>query len=129
LIRRRGFASQGSPSGSKIKGRDNLSNLFRGVALIKKVFFTGFQFVLFLVAFAAGSFFPPFRMEQVLAATNDGTRVFIWDGVVLMAILFAVILVIEALRKRIGTSGLWTTTALALAAIAGYTAKLGFLTR
>lgn len=97
--------------------------------MIKKVFFTGFQFVLFLVAFAAGSFFPPFHMEQVLAATNDGTRVFIWDGVVLMAILFAVILVIEALRKRIGTSGLWTTTALALAAIAGYTAKLGFLTR
>jgi hypothetical protein len=104
-------------------------DIFRGVALIKNVLFTVLQFGLFFFAFAAGSFFPPFHIEQVLATTPDGTRIFIWDGVVLMAVLFGVILLIEALRKRIGTSGPWTATALVLAAIAGYTAKFGLLTR
>lgn len=97
--------------------------------MIKKVFFTLLQFVLFLLVFAAGSFFPPFHIEHVLGTTADGTRVFIWDGVVLMFLLFATILLIEALRKRIRSAAPWTAAALVLAGIAGYAAKLGFLTR
>jgi hypothetical protein len=97
--------------------------------LIKKVLFTILQFVLFFVAFGAGSFFPPFHIEQVLGSTADGTRVFIWDGVLLMTALFAIVLVIQAIRKRIGTSGPWTALAFVLAGLAGYAMKLGFLTK
>jgi hypothetical protein len=40
-----------------------------------------------------------------------------------------VVLLIEALRKRLATSGAWTAAAFVLAGIAGYAAKFGFLTR
>ena len=97
--------------------------------MIKNVIFAVLQFVLFLVVFAAGSFLPPFHIERVLGVTPDGTRIFIWDGALLMTGLFVLILLIEALRKRIGRAGLWTAIAFVLAALAGYAAKLGFLTR
>jgi hypothetical protein len=46
-----------------------------------------------------------------------------------MLVLFAIILCIEAARMRLREAGPWTALALALAAIAGYAARLGFLTR
>lgn len=94
-----------------------------------KILLTILKFVLFLVIFAAGSFFPPFHLERVLALTPEGTRIFVCDGVVLMSVVFAVILLIEAARKRIRTSGPWTTLAFAFALVAGLALKLGFLTR
>jgi hypothetical protein len=97
--------------------------------LIKKVFFAILQFIVFFVVFGAGSFFPPFHFQHVVAVTPDGTRIFIWDGLLLMTVLFAVILLIEASRKRIATSGLWTGVAFILAGLAGYAAKFGFLTK
>ncbi len=96
---------------------------------MKNVFLTILKFVLFLVIFAAGSFLPPFHMEHVVSVTPEGTRIFIWDGVVLMFVAFAVLLLIEAARKRLRSSAPWTTLALVLAAVAGLAAKLGFLTR
>lgn len=97
--------------------------------MIKNVFLAALQFVLFFLVFGAGSFFPPFHVEHVLAVTPDGTRFFVFDGLLIMILLYAVILLAESLRKRIVTAGLWTTTAFVLAAVAGYTAKFGFLTR
>lgn len=94
-----------------------------------KVFLTLLQFVLFLIVFAAGSFVPPFHIQRVLSVTPSGTRIFIWDGVLLMTLAFAVILLVETLRKRIRTAAPWTTLAFALAMVAGLMAKLGFLTR
>lgn len=94
-----------------------------------KVLFAILKFLLFLVVFAAGSFFPPFHLEHVIGTTPDGTRIFIGDGVVLMVVVFALLLGIEAARKRLGTSGPWTAAAFVLAAIAGLAAKFGFLTR
>ena len=96
---------------------------------MKNAIFAVLKFLLFLVVFAAGSFLPPFHIEHVLGTTADGTRIFIWDGVGLMVILLVLLLLIEAARKRLRTSGPWTATAFALAAIAGYAAKFGFLTR
>jgi hypothetical protein len=96
---------------------------------MKNVLFALLKFILFLLVFAAGSFFPPFHIERVLGVTPDGTRLFIWDGVLLMTLLFLVILLIESLRKRVATSGPWTAAAFVLAGIAGYAAKFGFLTR
>jgi len=95
---------------------------------MKNILFTALQFVLFFVTFAAGSFAPPFHIQRVLSVTPEGTRVFLWDGVVLMLALYILILLIEALRRRLRGAAPWTTIALTLAAIAGFALKLGFLT-
>jgi len=96
--------------------------------LVKNVIFAVLQFVLFLMVFAAGSFFPVFHLQHVVAITAEGTRVFIWDGLLLSILLFFLILLIETLRKRIAAAGLWTTIAFVLAVVAGYAIKLGFKT-
>lgn len=96
---------------------------------MKNVLSALLKFVLFLIVFAAGSFLPPFHIEHVLSVTTDGTRIFIWDGILLMTLLFVVVLLIEALRKRVATSGPWTAAAFVLAGVAGYAVKFGFLTR
>jgi len=95
---------------------------------MKKALLVIAQFVLFFVTFAAGSFLAPFHLRQTLAMTSEGTRAFVWDGVVLMAGLFVVILLIEAVRKRLRAAAPWTTLALALATVAGLILKLGFMT-
>ena len=97
--------------------------------MVKNLFFAAAKFVLFLLVFAAGSFFPPFHLEHVLGATPDGTRIFIWDGLLLSALLCAVMLGIEVARKRVNTAGPWTVIAFVAAAVVGYAFKLGFLTR
>jgi hypothetical protein len=86
------------------------------------------QWLLFLFTFALGSFLPPFHLRQMLAQTPEGTRVFLWDGVVLMLGLYALILGIEAARRRLRSAAPWTTLALVLAGVAGFAARLGFLT-
>jgi hypothetical protein len=96
---------------------------------MKNVLLALLKFLLFVIVFAAGSFLPPFHIERVISVTPDGTRIFIWDGLLLMTALFVVILLIEALRKRLAVSGPWTAAAFVLAGIAGYAAKFGFLTR
>jgi ABC-type microcin C transport system permease subunit YejB len=95
---------------------------------MKNVVFAFLQCVLFLIVFAGGSFFPVFHLQHVISVTSDGTRVFIWDGLILITLLFLVILLIEALRKRIRTAGLWTTAAFVLSVVAGLMAKIGFKT-
>ena len=69
---------------------------------MKNIFLMVAQFVLFFVAFAAGSFMAPFHLRQLLSETAEGTRTFIWDGVVLMAGLFVLILLIWLGRKVAG---------------------------
>jgi len=51
---------------------------------MKKVILTVFQFVVFLLVFGAGSFFPPFHFERVLIVTTGFTRIFVADGLLLM---------------------------------------------
>jgi hypothetical protein len=94
--------------------------------LIKKVLFTLLQFVLFLILFAAGGVLPIFGLPSFISRWANGTRGFQWDGVFLMLALLVLILLIEALRKRI-RSAPWTALAFALAAIAGLAMKFGFM--
>ena len=95
--------------------------------MIKKVIFTLLQFLLFLVAFFAGSILPVFQIlpSRIMSFAN-GTRAFEWDGVLLMLALFVLIIMIEALRKRLRHAAPWTTLALALATILGLAMKFGF---
>ena len=96
--------------------------------MIKKVIFTILQFVLFLVAFFAGSLFLPLFQPSlsIVSQYANGTRGFEWDGILLMLAIFVLILLIEALRKRIRSAAPWTALALALAAILGLAMKFGF---
>jgi hypothetical protein len=96
---------------------------------MKKVLLTVLQLVLFLLVFLAGSFFPPFHVEHVLIATPGATRVFIADGLLLMVALYVLILIVEAIAKRLRTAALWTTVAFLLAILFGFMMKFGFLTR
>ena len=97
---------------------------------MKKFFSTFLQFFLFLLTFAIGSFAHPFNLRWGLTATTPTvTRYFVPDGLLLMVILFVLILIMEALMKRLRTFAPWTTLAFLLAAIAGFVMKLGFITR
>lgn len=95
---------------------------------MKKVFLFLLQFCLFLACFAAGSFVSPFQLRQVLGVTPEGTRVFVWDGVVLMLLAAALVVLIEALRRRLWPAAALTCAALLLAGAAGYALRLGFMT-
>ncbi|HEY2859684.1 MAG TPA: hypothetical protein VGJ21_14790 [Terracidiphilus sp.] len=96
---------------------------------MKNVIFAVFQFALFFVAFGAGSLSLHPHVQSVLGTTAEGTRVFVWDGLLLSLALAIVILAIEAVRKRIRTAGPWTTAAFVLAAVAGLAMKFGLFTR
>lgn len=95
---------------------------------MKNFFFLCLQFVIFMIVFAAGSLFPPFHIEHVLTATPTYTHIFVADGLVLMIALYVLIVIVEAVTKRIGRAIPWTTIALVLAAIVGLYFKFGFIT-
>ena len=95
---------------------------------MKKVILTIFQFVLFLLVFGAGSFFPLFHFEHVLIVTPGFTRIFVADGLLLMFALYVLIVLVEVMRKRLRTSAPWTTLAVILATVLGLMMKFGFKT-
>ena len=96
---------------------------------MKKVILTIFQFVLFLLVFGAGSFFPPFHFEHVLIVTPGFSRIFVADGLLLMFAFYVLIVLVEVMRKRLRTSAPWTTLAVILATVLGLMMKFGFITR
>ncbi|WP_353070337.1 hypothetical protein RBB75_09925 [Tunturibacter empetritectus] len=97
---------------------------------MKKAAVTLLQFVLFLLVFVIGSFAHPFNLQWGLTVTTPAvTRYFVADGLVLIFLLYALILVIEALTKRLRSYAPWTTVALILATVLGLMIKIGFVTR
>lgn len=97
---------------------------------MKKFLSIFLQFFLFLLTFAIGSFAHPFNLHWGLTVTTPTvTRYFVPDGLLLMAILFILILIMEALMKRLRTFAPWTALAFVLAGIVGFAMKLGFITR
>ena len=89
---------------------------------MKNFLFLCLQFVIFLIIFAAGSLFPPFHIERVVTTTPTLIHLFVADGLLLAFAFFIVIIVIEALRKRLAAHAPWTTLAFMLA---GLTAGIG----
>ena len=96
---------------------------------MKNVIFTVLQLVLFLVVFFIGSIFPPFHFEHVILATPGTTRIFRADGLLLTLALCVLIVLGEALSKRLRIAAPWTTLAFVLALVFGLMMKFGFLTR
>jgi hypothetical protein len=95
---------------------------------MKNVVLTILQLILFLIVFFVGSFVPPFHFEHVLIATPGITRIFVADGLVLAFVLFVLIVILEAVRKRLRIAAPWTTLAFLLAVVFGLMMKFGFKT-
>ena len=94
--------------------------------MIKKVLVVLLQFVLFLLIYAVGLVLPVLHViPSHITKLADRTRGFEWDGVFLMFALFVLVLLIEALRKRLRSAAPWTALALALAAIVELVGKMG----
>jgi hypothetical protein len=97
---------------------------------MKKILLTALQFVIFLLVFAVGSFAQPFHLRTSLNHSSQPsvTHLFVWDGLLLSVAFYVLILVIEALRKRLRAAAPWTTLAFVLAAVVGLAMKFGFIT-
>lgn len=97
--------------------------------MIKKTLLVIVQLFLFYVVFLAGSLAAPFRMKWFLShPTPLSTRFFVPDGLLLMIALFVLILVGEALAKRLRTAGLLTCIAFLIALLLGIFSKFGWAT-
>src|ERR1700687_2998757 len=97
---------------------------------MKKILSITLQFLLFFLTFAIGSFAHPFHLSWDLAAATSPSvhRSFVLDGLLLALALFIVIVIIQAIRKRLCNTQ-WTALAFFRAVAAGYAIKLGFITR
>jgi hypothetical protein len=95
---------------------------------MKKFLSTVLQFFLFLIVFAIGSFLHPFNLHWGNTVTAAGERYFVADGLLLTLGLFVVIIIAQAIRKRLCNTT-WTVIAFILAVAAAYAMKLGFITR
>ena len=97
--------------------------------MIKKFLLSFVLTVLYLAAFAFGSFLRPFDRVQTLSSHGLAVRLFVWDGVLLMLALYALTLCAELRGKRLRDLVLWTSGSLFVAAVLGYLLRLGFVTR
>jgi hypothetical protein len=96
---------------------------------MKKAILLILQFFLFLIAFLAGSLMNPFHLRwNVAQLSPTSTRYFVPDGLLLMIAIFIVVLICEALAKRLRTAAIWTTAAFLLALAAGFMARFGSAT-
>jgi hypothetical protein len=95
--------------------------------LIKNVLFALLQFVLFSLVYVAGvilAAFPAYHFLSYVTIMADGTK-FQWGGVLLALALFFLILLIEALRKRLRGAAPWTALAFVLAAVVEFVVRFG----
>ena len=85
------------------------------------------QTLLFLLLFAAGSFLLPFFPSVPAWQIQTGPgRAFVFDGLLLALMVYALILALEAARKRLRGPGALTTLSLVLALALGLAMKFGF---
>jgi hypothetical protein len=97
--------------------------------MIKNTLLAIVQLFVFYVVFLAGSLFDPFRMKWFLShPTPLSTRFFVPDGLLLMIGLYLLLLIGEALARRIRGAGVVTTIAFVLALALGIFSKFGWAT-
>jgi hypothetical protein len=86
------------------------------------------QCILFLFAFFAGTILAGINILPTLAISIGPDRAFVYDGLLCMLALYAIVLIIQALRKRHNRFWVNSTVALALAFALGLLMKFGFKT-
>jgi hypothetical protein len=93
---------------------------------MKRVLSAVFQFILYLVVFGIGSLLPGANLLPTWSIPTGPGRVFVYDGLLFMLLVYVVILLIAAARKRIAIAFPNATMALILALIIGLIMKFGF---
>lgn len=93
---------------------------------MKRVLSAVLQFVLYIVVFGVGSLLPAFNVLPNLSIPAGTNRIFVYDGLLLMLLVYILILLIGAARKRISVAWPNATMALVLALIVGLAMKFGF---
>ena len=95
---------------------------------MKKITFLVLQTLLLLIACVAGSFLRPFGIQKVTLSAPATTHIFVWDGFVLMLIVYLILLMIELFTKRLRTASPLTTVSLAIATAVSVALRLGHIT-
>jgi hypothetical protein len=95
---------------------------------MKNVLVIAAQCILFLFVFFAGTILAGINTLPTLAVSIGPDRVFVYDGVLCMLALYAILLIFQALRMRNNRFWLNSTVALALAFAIGLLMKFGFKT-
>jgi hypothetical protein len=93
---------------------------------MKRVLSVVLQFILYVVVFAVGSLLPGANVLPTLSLPAGTGRVFVYDGLLLMLVVYVLILLIAAARKRISIAWPNATIALVFALIVGLAMKFGF---
>lgn len=93
---------------------------------MKRIFSVVIQLILFLTVFLVGSLLPAANTIPTLSVNAGVGRVFVYDGLLLMLLLYILILLIAAWRKRVNLAWPNSTIALLLALILGFAWKFGF---
>jgi hypothetical protein len=83
------------------------------------------QFILYLVIFGVGSLLPAFGILPTWSISTGPGRVFVYDGLILTFVVYVLILLIAAARKRIALSLPNASIALVLAILIGLLMKFG----
>lgn len=94
--------------------------------MVTKALVVVLQTILFLILFGAGSFLPIFTSLPIWQVQTGTHRFFVLDGLYLALTAYFVILLAEAVRKRLRGPGGLTTLSLALAITLGLAMKFGF---
>jgi hypothetical protein len=99
---------------------------------MKKAFAVVLQFLLFVALFALSpilAVFDPMRLQWFVShPTVTSTRFFSPEGLLLVLAVYLLILLLEALRKRLRESAWLTTLALIVALVVGLYFKFGWTT-
>lgn len=93
---------------------------------MKRVLSIVLQFILYLVVFGVGSLLPAFNVMPQLSFSIGVGRVFVYDGLLLMFLVYLVVLLIAAARKRIPVALPNASIAFVVALILGLLMKFGF---
>jgi hypothetical protein len=93
---------------------------------MKRVLSVVFQFILYLVVFGIGSLLPGANVLPTWSLSTGPGRVFVYDGLLLMLLVYVLVLLIAAARKRLPSALPNATIALILALLIGLLMKFGF---
>jgi hypothetical protein len=97
--------------------------------MIKKTLLVILQLFLFYIVFLVGSLLDPFKMKWFVSHPDpSSTRFFVPDGLLLMIGVFLLILLVEALAKRMRSAGTLTAIAFVMALLLGIFSKFGWAT-
>ena len=93
---------------------------------MKNALSVAFQLLLFLAVSFSGLILAGINVLPTFSVPIGPGRVFVYDGMLLMFLLYVLILATEFFLKRLRTAGLNSTIALVLALILGLAMKFGF---